>query len=227
MDRIPKIIHLICAAQTPPARYAVFIDKMKQLHPSWEFNIWDDERALSIVQEYFPELEAMYTAYTLPVQRADILRVIVTYLMGGFYMDLDMLCLKNLDSLCANELVLGVEKTLTWEECVIFGHRYNVRIANYMFGSRPRHKFWLDFLVAAKARAGLVIHGEADVLETTGPGLLTKVFHEKGYRHRNITLLSNEEKPCRKACGPASCHFGDYAVHLHMGSWRWEDSNQN
>jgi mannosyltransferase OCH1-like enzyme len=219
---IPKIIHLTCATTVPPMKYSSFFDRIKLLHPSWEINVWDDENALSVVRESFPELENIYVSYTTPIQRADIFRVLITYLKGGFYMDLDMLCFKSLDELCEYEMVLGIEKTLSQKDCIDHGHEYNVRIANYMFGSKPRHEFWMDFLNAAKRISKKTISYEIDVLETTGPGLLTNVYHEMKYRHENITLLANEERSCLRSCGPASCHFGDFAAHFHMGSWRWE-----
>lgn len=57
-----------------------------------------------------PEILKIYDSYERDIQRADIFRLIVVYLYGGFYMDLDMLCLRNMDDLCNNRLVLGEEK---------------------------------------------------------------------------------------------------------------------
>jgi len=222
MKSIPKTIHLIGAGKTPPPRYSGFIDRMRELHPAWEIVVWDDAAAAAIVDRHFPGWKQCYRAYSRPVQRADIFRAIVMYLYGGFYLDMDMFCLKRLDELCSQHIVLGIEKTLSQDECIMRRHRHRVRIANYMFGSRPGHLFWLDFLSAAKEKAQVVIREEADVLETTGPGLFTNVYHENEYRYKNILVLANKDKACLKSCGPASCHFGDYAVHLHLGSWRWE-----
>lgn len=224
MDTIPKKIHLISAEKKTPPQYAGFIDQMHALHPSWQINVWDDSTASAIVGQHFPDWQPRYDSYRLPVQRADIFRAIVVYLYGGFYLDMDMQCLKSLDDLCGNGMVLGVEKTLSAEECRRLSHKYQVRIANYMFGSMPGHGFWLDFLAAAKENSNADIKQEADILEGTGPGLFTNVYHENAHRYNNIAMLSNVEKACLKSCGPASCHFGDYAVHFHLGSWRWEQT---
>lgn len=227
MDIIPQTIHLIGAGKVPPPKYIAFVEQMRALHPLWNIIIWDDATALSVVDEHFPDWKLYYRAYKIPVQRTDIFRVMVVYLHGGFYLDMDMYCLKNLQSLCKYDMVLGVEKILPEDECKRLQQIYPLRIANYMFGSRPYHSFWLDFLAAAKIKAGSAINHESDVLDTTGPGLLTKVYHEYMYRYNDILLLPNNERACVKSCGPASCHFGDYAVHLHMGSWRWETCNDN
>lgn len=219
---IPRTIHLISPERTPSRAYSANIGRMQQLHPAWQIHIWDDAAALAIVEDYFPEWKQYFTTRRLTVQKTDIFRVMVTYLYGGFYLDMEMQCLKNLDDLCVHEMVLGVEKTLTREECIAFDHTYPVRIASYMFGSRALHPFWLDLLQAAMLTTHAPLVPEPDVLDCTGPVLLTTTYHETKHIYPDIVLLANEEKPCPGSCGPASCHFGEYAAHLHIGSWRWE-----
>jgi inositol phosphorylceramide mannosyltransferase catalytic subunit len=221
---IPRNIHYVYAVSVEPPQYSVYTEKVRRLHPQWEITIWDDVVALSLVAEYFPELKEMYTSYKFPVQRADVFRVMLMYLKGGFYMDLDILCFKKLDEICGRGVVLGVEKVLTQRQCASLGHKHRLRIANYMFGSSPRHQFWLDILKGIEERSRNPVHSESDVLESTGPGVVTDVYHAVRDRYPDILVLPNDEKPCLKACGPASCHFGDYAAHLHHGGWRWENS---
>jgi len=223
---IPKLIHLIGAEMTPPPKYILFVDTIRSLHPGWEIKIWDDAHALLVVQEHFPKLLDMYVSYPFTVQRTDIFRIMITFLNGGFYMDMDMFCFKSLNELCKYDLVLGVEKTLAQNECAGLDHKYGLRIANYMFGSTPGHGFWLDVLDEAGRRRDRTICVESDILETTGPGLLTDVFHSERDRYADIRLLQNNERPCPKSCGPASCHFGDFAVHMHFGSWRWQNTEK-
>jgi mannosyltransferase OCH1-like enzyme len=220
---IPDKIHFIYRDSLPPPQYSVYVEKVRLLHPSWEIHIWGDEEAFTTVSDHFPGLRDMYTSYALPVQRTDIFRVMLMYLFGGFYMDLDMVCFKSLDELRRHQLVLGVEKTLSEDECIRLKHHYRTRIANYMFGSRPGHHFWLELLAAAKARADVPVRCEADVLESTGPGLLTDVFHQISSSYGDIAILPNANRTCMRSCGPASCHFGEFAAHLHMASWRWEN----
>lgn len=222
MYTIPKIIHLIGKSKIIPSQFKYYTDSIKEMHPKWEIILWDDDTALSIVGEYFPEWKEIYLSYPKAIQRADIFRVMIIYLKGGFYMDMDMYCLKALDELCDHEIVLGIEKILTPTETLHLNHIYPIRIANYMFGSRPRHSFWLDFLNEAKLKSTCIIKEENDVLETTGPGLLTNIFHKVRHKYDNIVLLENNEMPCPKSCGQASCHFGYYAAHYHVGSWRWK-----
>lgn len=73
-----------------------------------------------------------------------------------------------------------------------------------MFGSKPKHCFWLDFLNEAKSKSGCSIKEENDVLETTGPGLLTNIFHQVKHKYPHIVLLTNDTRPCLKSFGQAS-----------------------
>lgn len=76
-------------------------------------------------------------------------------------------------------------------------------------------------IIAIIANVNHPIKKESDVLESTGPGIFTNLFHERKGGFSDICLLRNNTKMCTKQCshGP-SCHFGVYAVHMHLGTWR-------
>jgi hypothetical protein len=68
-------------------------------------------------------------------------------------------------------------KTLSPEQAIRLGHRHRLRVANYMFGAEPKHPFWLDVLQEMLCQAERKIVSENDILESTGPGLWTNVYH--------------------------------------------------
>lgn len=222
MARIPKRIHLIYNTPELPEKYHTYFESIKSFHPSWEIKIYGDDEAKDIIAGNMPELAGVYNGYTLDVQRTDIFRLAIVYLRGGFYMDLDMLCLKRLDQLCDQRLVLGEEKTFSDQECIALGTPHRLRIANYMFGAMPHHPFWLDVIKEAITRSGMRIRKETDVIDSTGPALLTDVYHSVKHKYGGSTILFNEDKKCMKWCDTISCHFGEFAAHFHLGSWRWE-----
>ena len=222
MNRIPKRLHFIYKSRELPKSYSENLGRIRELHPGWDWRVYGDEEAAALMSRCFPQLWNMYRGYPYDVQRTDIFRLALLYLYGGFYMDLDMLCFLRLDPLCGSGVVLGEEKTITGEECSQLGLQHGLRIANYMFGSVPYHPFWHAVIKEAVVRSALPVKREEDVLHTTGPGLLTDVYHAAADAYPDITLLRNTDRMCRRACGRISCHFGDYAAHLHQGSWRWE-----
>jgi len=173
------------------------------------------------VRRELPHVLSVYDNYPTKIQRVDLFRAAAVYVSGGFYLDLDIECHKPLDALCEYRCILGEESTLDFAEVAGIGDGNVLRVANYMFGSEPGHPFWLDLLDEMLRRAGRTIVSEHDILECTGPGLLTDVYHRVKDRYPDLVLLKNDHLTCRK-CGVISCHFGDFATHLHVGSWRWE-----
>jgi mannosyltransferase OCH1-like enzyme len=227
MQRIPRQIHLINKTRTVPENYAVYVKSIKEHNPSWDVTIYSDDDAETIIDNNMPDLAKMYKSYRLDVQRTDIFRIVVSWLYGGFYMDMDMLCLKSIDPLCEHTLVLAEEVTLPKQVCEQKGLAYDLQVANYMFGTIPRHPFWLDVLAEAIRRADVNIQCEENVLETTGPLLLSDVYHKVKHKYDDITLLQNKDRICMKWCKKISCHFGDFAAHFHLGKWRWERSGND
>ena len=226
---IPATIHLVFLSKREkyPEAFVICIERVKALHPGWEIKIYNEDDAIEIIDQYLPYLLPLYKSYTHLVQRADLFRVILVYLFGGFYLDMDMYCLKPLDDLRRFKLVLGEEKTLSAVVCTQLGLKEQLRVANYMFGSIAGHPFWLFFLHAALKQSFKKIITENDILETTGPGLLSNLFGQRKNIFRDVVLLENKDRDClAEGSHKVSCYFGNYAAHLHQGTWRWGNGVQ-
>jgi glycosyltransferase involved in cell wall biosynthesis len=217
---IPRITHQT-AARIPQDDDACR-QQLLALHPAWTHVVYDDEACRDAIRCELPYLLPLYDSFAHPVQRADLFRVAAVYLWGGFYLDTDVMCRRALDPLLEERCVLGEERTLSADQARMLGHEHTMRVANYMFASEPRHPFWIDVLDAMVARSRAV-RSENDILESTGPGLLTSVFHEAASDKAGVTLLRNSSGRC-SVCGDACCQFGEYASHQHRGSWRWQDA---
>lgn len=216
---IPAITHQTAASADLSAGQAGLRAVLVGQNPGWEHRFHTDADCRALVRRAFPDLLAIYDAYPLAVQRADMFRVVALHAVGGVYLDLDVECDRPLEPLRAQRCVLAEEITLSAEAAVALGHAERLRIANYMFASAPGHPFWLDVLEAMAARAGRPIRSEEDVLESTGPGLLSTVYARKGGAYPDIVVLPHPGQVCAR-CGRPSCRFGPYARHLHWGSWR-------
>ncbi|MDY6987345.1 MAG: glycosyltransferase [Thermodesulfobacteriota bacterium] len=220
---IPKIIHQTGRSRSISPEDEACQKRLLTLHPNWEYRFYDDGDCRAMVKCYLPSFIPVYDSYPENIERVDAFRIIAVWAMGGFYVDLDVECFKNLDDLCEYHCVLGEEKTLTIDETREFGLRDPVRVANYMFGSEPRHPFFLDVLAEMVKRSERVIRTENDVLEATGPGLLTTVYFNCREKFRDVVLLPNRDLVCSNPdCGGVACHFGNYAKHHHAGGWRFE-----
>jgi mannosyltransferase OCH1-like enzyme len=224
MEKIPRKIHLILKNKNSlQDSHQSFYKQLQALHPGWEIQVYDDGDAQRIVQEEYPQWLEQYLLFPRNIQRVDIFRLIALHRHGGFYMDTDMHLYRSLDGLLEHTLVLAEEKTLSPLECNRLNHQYALRIANYMLGAIAGHPFLEEIIATAIANCYAPIRSEHDILETTGPGMLTRLYHQHQSHYPDILLLKNEKHYClKKCCATPSCHFGDYAAHLHQGSWRWQ-----
>ncbi|MEW6146127.1 MAG: glycosyltransferase [Thermodesulfobacteriota bacterium] len=220
---IPRIIHQTFRSGDIPGKFGRFREHLISLHPGWEYKFYDDEACRGAVEKFFPAFLPVYDRASV-IQKSDIFRVIVVYGEGGFYLDMDMECLNPLDPLCEFRCVFGEESTLSGEYALRLGHRDRLRVANYMFGSEPGHPFLLRILRKMAGESRRDILAENDVLESTGPGLVTTVYHDWKDKLRDVVLLRNLDRAC-PVTGHVACHFGYYARHHHMASWRWEHKN--
>lgn len=224
MSKIPPNIHFtfLDKKESFPSLFTTCLETVKTMHPGWNIRVYNEDDACEILDAHFPQLRDVYYSYAHTVQRSDMLRILLVYLYGGFYMDLDMLCLKSLEGLRDFSLVLGEEKHISEQETSDLKLQHPLRIANYMFGSTEKHPFWHCLLNQLVRKSSVRVQSENDILESTGPGLLTNVYHAYKKYYPDLTLLRNTDRCClRPGHHAISCHFGNYAAHLHQGSWRW------
>lgn len=221
---IPKIIYQTFSSIDLPDPYLSYTSHLRAVHPDWQYRLYNDKDCNYLVNQFFPELAKLYANVPYDIMRADIFRILVVYLYGGFYFDVDMVFHKSLDELIIHKAVFATEIKLSAEDMKFHNHQHSKRIANYGFGSEAGHPFfqyiiryWLQ-----NAQQLRQVNTEHDVLETTGPGMLTKLFHTFfGDNQKDVHLLDLGKNNCPK-CNVNSCQFGDFASHLHMGSWRWK-----
>ena len=70
----------------------------KGLNPGWKYVYADSKLREKHIKDYS---ESLYNSYIMcsGINQADIWRIIVTYEYGGFYADMDSICLKPLDEI--------------------------------------------------------------------------------------------------------------------------------
>ncbi len=154
------------------------VDSFSKWNADWEACFWTDDACEALIREELPDFLPTYLAYPPGILRADIFRVVVLYLRGGVYADLDMECLRPLDEL-VQQVTQGDD---AWEVLLARDHPCHER-AHYQ--GRP---MWLNAFMIAKPKArlwSLVLdaftrqlqsgYDGSDAVQATGPGLLTKI----------------------------------------------------
>ncbi|RUS95008.1 hypothetical protein DSM106972_091680 [Dulcicalothrix desertica PCC 7102] len=130
MAKIPKIIHQIFfqGETAVPKKYQGYHETVIAHHPHWEHYFWDEAKSRTFIQEKYPWFIEVYDSYPHRIQRCDAIRYFILHYYGGFYIDMDVECLKPLDDLLEDyELILS--------KLVGFN--------NAIMGSVPKHPLWL------------------------------------------------------------------------------------
>lgn len=218
--QIPKLIHQIWIGGKPmPETFEPLVKTWRDLNPKWSYRIWHDDFApdLGTMSAPFQELLALPLT---PIIRADILRLLVLYVHGGVYCDVDTECLRPLD-----ELADGKRFFIGWED--------ELQLCNAVIGATPRHP----------AIASLLREVTASVFEklpealhrpyaVSGPAFATKVLTSAEMPVPDVDLLAPDvlypthyhEKSAisvLKTSGiPAREQFPSaFAIHYWAGSW--------
>lgn len=129
MTKIPTIIHQVFFAgeAAVPQKYRRFHQSVLQHHPHWEHYFWDEANSKQFMVANYSWFLPVYESYAYPIQRWDAIRYFLLHHYGGFYLDMDIECLKPLDALLGEfELVLSKL----------------VGISNAVMGSIPQHPLW-------------------------------------------------------------------------------------
>jgi inositol phosphorylceramide mannosyltransferase catalytic subunit len=201
---------------------------LRLLNPDFNFKFFDDAMVDSFVAEQFPEYRATYRSFSFPIQRYDFFRYLAVYHFGGFYLDLDVFLARDLNPLLPHGSVFSFEELA---EGQYFWKRFGMdwQVGNYAFGAEPGHPFLaaiIDNCLRAERDPEWVkpmlrgipaaLRDSFYVLNTTGPGLVSRTFAENPHLWKTIHLLFPDD-----VCDPRNWHhFGVYGVHNRAGSWR-------
>ena len=96
---IPKKIHQIWVNENPeiPTKYKKeWIESWRKKNPNWEYKLWTTDDCLDLVKTHFKEYLPIYETLR-PIKKADVVRLLIIYIHGGVYVDLDTICLRTLD----------------------------------------------------------------------------------------------------------------------------------
>ena len=205
---------------------------LKLLHPDWDYQFFDDQAVLDFLMAEFPSFEKVFHGFRFNIQKYDFFRYLAVYRLGGFYFDLDIVLSKQLGCLLPNANVFPFEE-LTLSRCLREEHDMDWEIGNYAFGAQPGDPFLarvIENCVRSQEDPQWIVpmmrgiprwfRFDFQVLNSTGPGMLTRTLAESRDLCGDITVLFPDNVHDR-----CNWHqFGAFGVHLMEGSWRDQGS---
>lgn len=198
------------------------------LNADFEYAFFDDEGVNHFVNHEFSQYRGIFEGFPFRIQRFDFFRYLAVFHYGGFYFDLDVFLATDLRGLLSANCVFPFEE-LTLNRFLRSNFGMDWEIGNYAFGAAERHPFMeavIENCVRAQKdpawvkpmMAGIppLFRSEFEVLNTTGPGLLSRTLAENPELAPGITILFPED-----VRNSENWHqFGRYGVHMMEGSWR-------
>lgn len=216
---IPKIIHQTWKDEEIPPKWKVFVENNKALNADWEYMLWTDDKCLKFVEQEFPDFLKQYQSFPKNIMRADVIRYLIMYKIGGVYLDLDYELLKPFQ-FGNHQLVLPYNRQKS------YGDTYD-GVGNCFFASVPKHKFWLEVINDLKQIKS--IESPSFFLdstmeeETTGPAFLTRVLNKGRYPdiYKPDRLVYHPPVPKNRKQESRIKNNGiSLGIHHCWGSWR-------
>lgn len=185
---IPKIIHQCWEGKTEPLpeNYKKLSNTWVKNHKDWCFIVWNESLMIDLVKRHFPEYLETYQSFSNSVQRWDIIRYMILYVIGGVYADLDTECFKPIDSIIeGKECFFGLEPEFNSKNL----NQYYL-IGNAFMGCEERNDFMLE-LIKESLNYRQYIDNQQFVLESTGPIMINRVY-EKYSKKETVNLIPSE-----------------------------------
>jgi hypothetical protein len=212
----------------PPLFAQASAANLRLLNPSFEYLFFDDARIEQFIDAQFPQYRPVFEAFPARIQRYDFFRYLAVYYYGGFYFDTDMFLASGLESLLEFGCVFPFEH-LSIHSFLSEQYGMDWEIGNYAFGAVPRHPF-LEAIIKNVVRAQKqpewskpmlksiprMFRSEYFVLDTTGPGLVSRTLAEYPAACDEVKVLFPEDVLDLNSW----FQFGNYGVHLQSSSWR-------
>jgi len=230
--KIPKRIIQTGRIARQPLRNRAMMANIRLLNPDYEYLFFDEERVQAFIDQEFPQYRAVFDSFRFPIQRYDFFRYLAVYRLGGFYFDLDIMLASGLSDLLEFGCVFPFEG-LTFSHYLRNHHKMDWEIGNYAFGAAAGHPF-LEAVIENCVRAqkdlswvkpmmrGVPFLSTAEyfILNTTGPGLISRTLAENPKLARTVKVLFPDD-----VCDAATWNrFGEFGIHFMEGSWRMRRS---
>ena len=166
----------------PPLMYKAVL-KLKKTNPRFNYRLYDDNDCREFIKTHYrPEVLEAYDKLIPGAYKADLWRYCILYKYGGIYLDIKYIPVNNF------KLINLLEKE---HFCL---DADNIGIYNAIMVSKPNNPILLNAINQIVEHTKQKYYGE-DVLEVTGPKLLSRYFSIKekdGFELKhNIFFSSN------------------------------------
>lgn len=218
---IPKIIMQTWIDDQVPKKWENSPISYRTNMPDWKYVIMTDYDNLQFTELFFPEVLDVYNGFKHPIMRADFIRYMFLYIVGGFYSDLDYENVQDLSPLL-NQI----------DAQSYFVNSGNVlNVTNSIMASKPAAPIWLEMISHIVTTSNSdkhpwwFINKHFKVMGTTGPMGLQNVLNRTTYPYAMLpSKLITPCTLCDLEPGNVCDTTGSYLIPLPGSSWHGGDS---
>jgi|688.fasta_scaffold00020_8 hypothetical protein len=191
---IPKIIHQTWRSDKLPSIFEKINEKNKVLNSEFEFKMWSHSPGPPDIDEFikkeYNDIYHIFKGVKYGVQKADIGRLAILHYYGGIYYDLDIMCIKPLQSLidlgtdCVYMALEPAEQTKK-----LFND--DTILCNAFIAAPARHPLFkaaMDEIKMLFLKHGSAIYNSFNIF---GSDLLAKCMHNKDII-RNVKFVNRK-----------------------------------
>ena len=226
--KIPKIIHQIWiqGENNIPDKFVDNMNKIRGMHPNWEYMLWDEIKILQLLQ-HNKKIIDLYYKFEYLHQKVDYAKLIILFTYGGVCIDMDAYTVKSLDDVVETysnyDFVVSNLKDLGFignlhtcgkiGNCVNNGNFFGkpkAHIVKYIIEKITNYCYPFDLKMSC-------------IQKTTGPNFFNKAIDEY-LKDKNIKNKSKVKFLNYKILEPCLMDFCDISdetiiVHKHAGTW--------
>lgn len=187
---IPKNIFQTWETDEISPDFQKIIDTWKEYNLNWNYKLYTKTDREQFIKENFDnEVYKTYCKIIPGAYKADLFRYCILYIYGGVYVDIDTICMNNLDKLIMNnglQLVVPIDINETYGEG-------NHNIFNTFIASVPKSKIMLDCIhrIIHNVKNGII---PSSKLDFTGPGLLGRAINSHLGLDETSSFIGKEGK---------------------------------
>jgi len=129
IDVVPAIIHQTFINWKDIPQPWKYPDRsVREIHPDYTYKYWSEIQSREFIQKEYPWFLETYDTYPYISQRSDVIRYFLLYHYGGIYLDMDIICTRNMYILRQYQVVIPRQDPSS------FSHDFLMSV--------PKHKFF-------------------------------------------------------------------------------------
>lgn len=172
---IPRVIHFMWLDsknknnQEHPAKYNKYIQSWMDHHPYHKVKIWYNKDVDKIWEHLFAISYLSVYRHMRHIEKCDMSRYLIMYLYGGIYVDLNVMCYRNIEPLLEGKNIAFVREPEEHRE----RFQFEYLVTNSFLASVPKNLFWASFMDYIKERYWST-NDNKYVMINTGPYILAR-----------------------------------------------------